>query len=157
MNKITETLSIIVFNCLLYSLSSTKIKIKLPNRQINWIKMANLKEILAKNLKKNRRRLGFTQPELAEKAGLSTHYLGMIEIARNFPTTDMIERLAAGLGIKSYELFSVSDFPEIAMEQLQQAILDVLDKRLGNLDQAIKKTIEDALCKAMEKRAGNGD
>jgi transcriptional regulator with XRE-family HTH domain len=113
--------------------------------------MANVKEILAKNLKKNRRRLGITQPELAERAGLSTHYLGMIEIARNFPTADMLERLASALGIKSNELFSVSDFPEMAMEQLQQAILDVLDKRLDNLDQ----TIENALDKAIEKRCGD--
>ena len=108
----------------------------------------NLKEILAKNLKKNRRRLGITQPELAERAGLSTHYLGMIEIARNFPTADMIERLAGALGIKPNELFSVSDFPEIAMEQLQNAILDILNKRLDNLD----LTIEHALDKAIEKR-----
>ena len=113
--------------------------------------MANVKEILAKNLKKNRRRLGITQPELAERAGLSTHYLGMIEIARNFPTADALERLATALGIKSNELFSVSDFPEIAMEQLQKAILDVLDKRLDNLDQ----TIEYALDKAIEKRCGD--
>jgi transcriptional regulator with XRE-family HTH domain len=113
--------------------------------------MANVKEILAKNLKKHRKRLGITQPELAEKAGLSTHYLGMVEIARNFPTADTLERLAAALGIKSNELFSVSDFPEIAMEQLQQAILDVLDKRLDNLDQ----TIEQALDKAIEKRCGD--
>jgi transcriptional regulator with XRE-family HTH domain len=110
--------------------------------------VANIKEVLAKNLKKNRRRLGITQPELAERAGLSTHYLGMIEIARNFPTADALERLAAALGIKSNELFSVSDFPEIAMEQLQQAVLDALDKRLDNLDQ----TIENALEKAIEKR-----
>jgi predicted transcriptional regulator len=53
-------------------------QLKLPYKQ----KMAIVKEILAKNLKK---RLGITQPELAERAGLSTHYLGMIEIARNFP------------------------------------------------------------------------
>jgi len=113
--------------------------------------MANLKEILAKNLKKNRRRLGITQPELAERAGLSTHYLGMIEIARNFPTTDVLERLAEALGVKSNELFSVSDSPERAMEQLQQAILDILDKRLATLDQ----TIELALDKAIEKRCGD--
>jgi transcriptional regulator with XRE-family HTH domain len=112
--------------------------------------MANVKEILAQNLKKNRRRLGITQPELAEKANLSTHYLGMIEIARNFPTADVLERLAAALGIKPNELFSVADSPERAMEQLQQAILDNFDKKLENLD----KTIECALDKAIEKRYG---
>ena len=103
--------------------------------------MANLKEILAQNLKKNRRKLGITQPELAERAGLSTHYLGMIEIARNFPTVDVLERLAAALGIKSNELFSIADSPERAMEQLQQAIVD-------NVNYAI----ETALDKAIEKR-----
>ncbi|MDR1802626.1 MAG: helix-turn-helix domain-containing protein [Treponema sp.] len=113
--------------------------------------MTNVKEILARNLKKNRRKLGITQPELAEKAGMSTHYLGMIEIARNFPTADMIERLAAALGINPSELFSVSDYPEMAMEQLQKAILDILDKKLDNLDQ----TIEQALDKAIEKRSGD--
>ena len=112
--------------------------------------MANIKEILAINLKKNRRRLGITQPELAERAGLSTHYLGMVEIARNFPSADALERLATALDIKSNELFSVADSPEIAMEQLQQTILDSLDKRLDNLDQ----TIECALDKAIEKRCG---
>ena len=73
--------------------------------------MANVKEILAQNLKKHRKRLGITQPELAERAGLSINYLGMIEVARNFPTADVLERLAAALGIKSNELFSVSDSP----------------------------------------------
>jgi transcriptional regulator with XRE-family HTH domain len=106
--------------------------------------MANLKEILARNLKKNRRRLGITQPELAERAGLSTHYLGMVEIARNFPSADVLERLAEALGIESNELFSVADSPERALEQLQQSILN-------NLSQEI----EIALDKAIEKRSGN--
>jgi transcriptional regulator with XRE-family HTH domain len=110
--------------------------------------MENLKEILAQNLKKNRRKLGITQPELAERAGLSTHYIGMIEIARNFPTAEALEKLAFALEIKSNELFSVSDSPERAMEQLQQAILDSFDKKLDNLDQMIEK----ALDKAIEKR-----
>jgi transcriptional regulator with XRE-family HTH domain len=114
-------------------------------------KVANIKEILAQNLKKHRKRLGFTQPELAEKAGMSTNYLGMIEVARNFPTADVLERLAAALGIKSNELFSVSDSPERAMEQLQQAILDNVDKRLDNLEQ----TIEYALDKVIEKRCSD--
>ena len=113
--------------------------------------MANIKEILARNLKKNRWRLGITQPELAEKAGLSTHYLGMVEIARNFPSADALERLATALGIKSNELFSVTDSPEMAMEQLQQAVLDSLDKKLDNLDQIIECSLD----KAIEKRYGN--
>ena len=113
--------------------------------------MANLKEILAQNLKKNRRRLGITQPELAEQAGLSTHYLGMIEIARNFPTADVLDRLAAALGIRSNELFSVADSPEIAMEQLQKEFLGKLDQKLVNFDQVIEYAVK----KAIEENCGN--
>jgi transcriptional regulator with XRE-family HTH domain len=115
------------------------------------IKVANVKEILAQNLKKHRKRLGFTQPELAERAGMSTNYLGMIEVARNFPTADVLERLAAALGIKSNELFSVSDSSEIAMEQLQTAILGKLDQKMDGLDQVI----ECAVKKAIEENCGN--
>jgi len=107
--------------------------------------MANIKEILAQNLKKHRKRLGITQPKLAESAGLSTNYLGMIEVARNFPTADVLERLASALGIKSNELFSVSDSPEIAMEQLQIAFLEKLDQKLNNIDQVIESAIEKTL------------
>ena len=106
--------------------------------------MPNIKEILAQNLKENRRKLGITQPELAERAGMSTQYLAMIEIARKFPTADILERLSTALGINTYELFSVSISPERAMEQLQQAIL-------GNMDRAM----EHALDKAIEKRCGD--
>ena len=106
--------------------------------------MANVKEILAQNLKKHRKRLGITQSELADKAGLSTQYLGMIEIARNFPTADVLERLATALGIKSNELFSVADSPERAMEQLQQTILNNIDLAMEHaLDKAIKKRGKD--------------
>jgi len=107
--------------------------------------VSNIKEILARNLKDHRKRLGITQSVLAEKAGLSTQYLGMIEVARNFPTADVLDRLAAALGIKSNELFSVSDSPEIAMEQLQMAILGKLDQKLVDIDQVIKRAVKEAV------------
>jgi transcriptional regulator with XRE-family HTH domain len=47
----------------------------------------------------------------------------MMEVTRNFPTVEVLERLAAALGIKPNELFSISDSTEIALEQLQTAIL----------------------------------
>jgi transcriptional regulator with XRE-family HTH domain len=116
--------------------------------------VANIKEILAQNLKDHRKRLGITQSELAERANLSTQYLGMIEIARNFPTADVLERLASALGIKSNELFSVSDSPEIAMEQLQMAILGKIDQKLVNIDQVIKRAVKEAIEENADKMSG---
>jgi len=75
---------------------------------------------------------------------MSTQYLAMIEIARKFPTADILERLSAALGINPHQLFSVAVSPERAMEQLQQSILD-------NIDRAM----EQALDKAIEKRRGD--
>jgi transcriptional regulator with XRE-family HTH domain len=105
--------------------------------------MTSVKEVLAQNLKENRRRLGITQPELA---CMSTQYLAMIEIARKFPTADILERLAAALSINPHELFSVPVSPERAIEQLQKAILE-------NMERAM----EHALDKAIEKRCGDGN
>ena len=103
--------------------------------------MANIREILAQNLKENRKKLGITQPELAERAGLSTHYLAMIEIAQKFPSAEVLDKLAVSLGINPNELFSVDVSPERVMEQLQQSILK-------NLNQAIEYSLD----KAIEKR-----
>ena len=123
-------------------MSSHKMQLKLPYKQI----MTNVKEILARNLKENRRRLGITQPELAERAGISTQYLAMIEIARKFPTADILERLSAALGINPHELFSVSVSPERAIEELQQKVVK-------NIDQVVAEAVEKAVsaqCKGKE-------
>ena len=107
--------------------------------------MANIREILAQNLKENRRKLGITQPMLAERAGLSTHYLGMIEIGRNFPTADVLERLAEALGINSNELFSVAVSPERAIEELQQAVVK-------NIEQVVAEAIEKTLTNKLKSK-----
>ena len=67
--------------------------------------MASLREVFVENLKKKRRFCGISQAKLAEMAEVSTHHIAMIEIGRNFPTTELIERIAKALKIEAYELF----------------------------------------------------
>ena len=86
--------------------------------------MADLREIFAKNLKKNRRICGFSQAKLAEMAGVSTHHIAMIELKRNFPTSDLMERIAKALNIKVYELFLESDSLPSDLEKLRLQIKD---------------------------------
>jgi transcriptional regulator with XRE-family HTH domain len=43
---------------------------------------------------------------LAEKVNTSTHYIGMIETKKNFPSPEMLERIAAALDIDTLALFS---------------------------------------------------
>jgi transcriptional regulator with XRE-family HTH domain len=86
--------------------------------------MGRLGEILAKNLKENRRKCGLTQAGLAEKVNVSTHHIAMIELSRHYPTLDLVERIANALDIAIYELFVEPDSPNEELERLRQAIRD---------------------------------
>jgi transcriptional regulator with XRE-family HTH domain len=62
----------------------------------------NIREILALNLKEYRRKSGFTQEKLAEKAGISANFLSMVEICRQFPSPEVLDRLADTLNIHTF-------------------------------------------------------
>jgi transcriptional regulator with XRE-family HTH domain len=97
-----------------------------------------IREILAQNLKVNRRKCGLTQEKLAEKAGISAHYLAMVEVARKFPTPEMLDRLAKALEIETYNLFEMSTTPEAALKLLRQDIV-------SEIEQLVVKVIKDTL------------
>ena len=82
-----------------------------------------IREILAANLKENRRKLGMTQEDLAEKADVSTHYIAMIEICKKYPKPNMLEQIAKALEIEPYKLFSVESDPNEPLERLHQKII----------------------------------
>jgi len=85
--------------------------------------MTSLRDILATNLKGNRRKCGITQSKLAEKAGISTQYIAMIELSRQFPTPEVLERIAFALEINPHELFAVPPSPESSLERLHKDII----------------------------------
>jgi transcriptional regulator with XRE-family HTH domain len=102
--------------------------------------MANIREIFVKNLKENRKKCGLSQEKLAEKAEVSTHHIAMIELSRNFPTIDLIERLAGVLGIEVHRLFVDPDSVEGDPSCKRQALM--IDIR-----QAVEKAVENAFSK----------
>jgi transcriptional regulator with XRE-family HTH domain len=106
--------------------------------------MANLREILADNLRKNRRRCGLTQAKLAEKADVSTHFIAMIEIARKFPAPESLDKIAAALGIETWELFTGPVSPEGELMWLRQAVLNDIERVVAEaVKQALGKTAKD--------------
>jgi transcriptional regulator with XRE-family HTH domain len=90
--------------------------------------MTNIRDIFAHNLKVKRQKYGITQAKLAEKVGVSTHHIAMIEIARHYPTLELVERIANTLEIEIYELFTAKPTPENSMERLHQSIVQNIDK-----------------------------
>ena len=50
-------------------------------------------------IKKKRKTLGITQAQLAEKTGLSTYYIGLLEANRKSPTLRTLELICEVLGL----------------------------------------------------------
>jgi transcriptional regulator with XRE-family HTH domain len=106
--------------------------------------MTSLKELLAVNVKAKRNALGLSQSALAERAHASTHYIAMIELARKFPSADMMERIARALGIDSPELFSMAVIPSESIKTLHKTLLNdievaiesIVAQKLSDLDAA---------------------
>ena len=104
-----------------------------------FLKNTGIREILAANLKENRRKLGMTQEDLAEKAEVSTHYIAMIEICKKYPKPDMLEKIAKALEIEPYKLFNFESDPNEPLERLHQKL--ILDMK-QIVTEAVEKAIE---------------
>jgi transcriptional regulator with XRE-family HTH domain len=104
--------------------------------------MTDIREILAGNMKAYRNALGLSQAKLAEKVDTSAHYIGMIETKNNFPSPEMLERIAASLGIDTLDLFShEKTLPEAmricrksALKELRGIMGRYFDERLKELE-----------------------
>jgi transcriptional regulator with XRE-family HTH domain len=83
--------------------------------------MTNIREVLAANLKKHRQARGWSQAKLAEEARTSPHYIGMLETKAKFPSSEMIQKLAAALVIDPTELFFKEIDPVEAMRNSPKA------------------------------------
>lgn len=64
----------------------------------------DLKEIMATNLRRLRHDRQFTQEELAERAGLSSRYIGAIERADVSASVTVLGQIAEALGVEAGEL-----------------------------------------------------
>jgi transcriptional regulator with XRE-family HTH domain len=100
-------------------------------------KMGNIRETFARNLRENRRKSGLTQAQLAEKAEVSTHYIALIELARNIPKVETIERLAKALNVEIYELFIAPLSPAMEMKKLKESII-------ADLKDIVKESVDEA-------------
>ena len=85
--------------------------------------MANIREVLANNIKEYRRKHGFSQDKLAELAGISSQYLATVETCRKFPTPEVLDRIAEALEIETHELFASTPSPQNELEKLRRDII----------------------------------
>ncbi|MCL2833226.1 MAG: helix-turn-helix domain-containing protein [Treponema sp.] len=100
--------------------------------------MTNIKEIFAKNLKQFRQIRGWSQAFLAEKAEVSTNYIGMLENSVKFPSAEMVQKLAIALDIDPTDLFSkkndhilmIKTYQKAALEEIQTVLNDLVNEKI---------------------------
>jgi len=109
--------------------------------------MTNIREVLATNLKKYRQARGWSQAKLAEKVGTSTQYIGTLEIMGKFPSSEMVHKLAAALGIDSTELFYKDADPETVIKNSQRVVLE-------DLGEAVNQVVADFFAEKIRKLNG---
>jgi transcriptional regulator with XRE-family HTH domain len=95
--------------------------------------MTDIRKVLAANIKAFRKEQGLTQAQLAEQAGTATHYIAMIEGCKNFPSPDMIERIAAVFSKDTVELFSLTPIQHDWKETILSDIGTLVDQKLKEI------------------------
>ncbi len=71
--------------------------------------MTIIQKALLRNMKEGRKVLGYSQMKLAELCGVSTSFIGEIEIGRKFPSASTLQKISKALSMKPYELFLDSE------------------------------------------------
>ena len=68
-----------------------------------------LREIVARNLRRLRNAKGLSQEELADRADINRNYVGLLEREQHAATVDMLEKLAAVLEVDPIDLLRSKD------------------------------------------------
>jgi transcriptional regulator with XRE-family HTH domain len=94
-----------------------------------------LKRLLGQNIKRFRGNSGYSQEELAERAGISIPFMGAIERGDKWPDPSTLAEIARGLGVYPYDLLK----PEKVVSQDIRKITTKLTKDITKLvDNSVK-------------------
>lgn len=66
----------------------------------------NIREVLAKNMKRERRAAGMSQEELAHRAGIDRTYVSSLERCKFAATIDVVEQIGGALSISAADLLT---------------------------------------------------
>ncbi|WP_294431695.1 helix-turn-helix domain-containing protein [uncultured Treponema sp.] len=102
--------------------------------------MTHVQEIFIKNLRYYRNTAGFSQLAFSEKIGLSPNYLNAVENGKNFPSTEVIQKMIDALNIMPYQLFL--EEPKSANQADSREMLQLANNLKKNLTTQIDNFIE---------------
>lgn len=86
----------------------------------------NIKNLFGRKIKEYRKKRNLTQAQLAELVNVDDKHISCIEGGKNFPSADLIERLATSLEVEPKDLFEFYYLQETA--DLKSDLIAMLDK-----------------------------
>jgi transcriptional regulator with XRE-family HTH domain len=120
------------------------------------------RELLSRNIKHFRSRLGFSQLDLALELDMSTTFLSNIEIGKKWVSAKTLAQIAKALKIEVYELFKPEKESQDALSAEVIRYLDTVDDTLAKhiahaIEPAINRTVLRAIAKMRRHYdTGNG-
>lgn len=100
--------------------------------------MNRINELLSTNMKKARKTLGMSQLKLAEACGVSTSFIGEIEIGRKFPSATTLDKIVDALKLKPHELFYEEGEPPPEKHKLYS---DLYRELTETIDKDLRETL----------------
>lgn len=88
--------------------------------------MANIKSLFGRKIKEYRKKKNLTQAQLAELVNVDDKHISCIESGKNFPSADLIERLATSLDVEPKDLFEFYYLQDV--EDLKSDIYIMLEQ-----------------------------
>lgn len=84
--------------------------------------MTHLQKLFIYNLRCYRTRANISQLAFSEMIGITPNYLNAVENGKNFPSPDVLQRMADAIGIMPYELFLESPSSPTVNEETNQVL-----------------------------------
>jgi transcriptional regulator with XRE-family HTH domain len=100
-----------------------------------------LKTLLSQNIRLYRETLGYSQEELAEKAGISPPFLGAVERGEKWPGPDTLAGIAMGLKVNPYDLIKPEHTVSRDINKLTEKMLQEIKTTVNQTVRAINNSL----------------
>jgi len=97
----------------------------------------DIRSILGKNIKLYRKKLDMTQEKFSEKIGCSLNHLANIEIAKKYPSPELLSSIAEHLKVKPSALFVTEN--EETLYSVVSEVIESLEYQNAKNDTILQK------------------
>jgi transcriptional regulator with XRE-family HTH domain len=103
--------------------------------------MTHVQQLLARNVKRARKRLGLSQAALADRCDCSASFVSEVERARKYPSAEALERIAGALRLRPYQLLLDEDEWEVRdrLDTVADMYRDLKSRIDSVLDEALRR------------------